>query len=299
MSSIVLDLQQEILKHDCDILNALRKAHLIASKLKLHEFDRWVIHELNGYADVTESDVPEYRKVSGQLKAWNPYRGWIPAQLTDEEIENIVCHRVLWQSIGELQQLYDESKGAYFLIEFSAGQMENIASLFHTPFPMQYALHISKHILPTITEKVKNCLLEWTIKLENEGILGEGMRFSQEETDMAQKVAQTVNHYYGTVVNGDVKQSQVVSGDHNTISFNYGQVNDLILKVKEAIADELPFGEDRETADELISEVETKISNKAKPGLIRATLSGLRDFLVGSGATVAGGLILQYLQQTL
>ena len=35
MSSIVLELQQEVLKPECDILSALRKAHVIASKLKL------------------------------------------------------------------------------------------------------------------------------------------------------------------------------------------------------------------------------------------------------------------------
>ena len=35
MASIVLDLQKEILSPNCDIVNVLRKAHLIAVKLKL------------------------------------------------------------------------------------------------------------------------------------------------------------------------------------------------------------------------------------------------------------------------
>ena len=58
MSSLVLDLQQEILKSDCDILNALRKAHLIASKLNLIEFDNWIKQELNGYSFDDET-IPE------------------------------------------------------------------------------------------------------------------------------------------------------------------------------------------------------------------------------------------------
>lgn len=62
-----------------------------------------------------------------------------------------------------------------------------------------------------IVDKVANCLLEWTIKLENEGILGEGMIFSREETKMAKNIPQTINNYYGTVIKGDVKQSQFVS----------------------------------------------------------------------------------------
>ena len=49
MGSLVLELQQEVLKPDCDILIALRKAHVIAIKLRLREFDAWIQSELNGY----------------------------------------------------------------------------------------------------------------------------------------------------------------------------------------------------------------------------------------------------------
>lgn len=87
MSSIVLDLQQEVLKPDCDILNSLRKAHLIASKLKLHDFDTWVQSELNGYSYGDKDKIPNYRKVKGTLKAFNPYRGWISAQCSDDKTE--------------------------------------------------------------------------------------------------------------------------------------------------------------------------------------------------------------------
>ena len=62
MSGLVLDLQHEVLKADCDILNALRKAHLIAVKLKLHEFDKWIHAELNGYEE-NQDLIPEYRRV--------------------------------------------------------------------------------------------------------------------------------------------------------------------------------------------------------------------------------------------
>ncbi len=46
---------------------------------------------------------------------------------------------------------------------------------------------------------------------------------------------------------------------------------------------------------ELITEAEDKIAVK-KPGIIRAALSGLRDFLVAGGANVTAELIVQYLQ---
>ncbi len=43
MSSIVLDLQSEVTKPDCDIVSVLRKAHLIAAKLGLTDFDKWIL----------------------------------------------------------------------------------------------------------------------------------------------------------------------------------------------------------------------------------------------------------------
>ena len=77
-------------------------------------------------------------------------------------------------------------------------------------------------------------------------------------------------------MNGDIKQSQVVYGDYNT---------------KEQLS-----AEDRTGAMELISEAETKIAEKKSMGIIRASLSGLKDFLIAGGANVTAALIVQYLQ---
>ena len=294
MSSLVLDLQQEILKSDCDILNALRKAHLIASKLNLIEFDNWIKQELNGYSFDDET-IPEYRKIKGVLKAFNPYNGWITAQLIDDEIEEMICELKLWQSIGEIKELYNEAGSNDFICQFSAKKMQAISSLFQTPIPMQYALHVSTHLLKAIIERVKNCLLEWTMKLEKEGILGEDMKFSKEETKTAEIIPQQIN-YYGTVINGDVDKSQVISGDNNIISFSYESAADLITKIKESIETESLSAEDKESTIELIDEAENKIKAQKKPGIIKAALSGWRDFLVATGANVTGTLIGQYLK---
>lgn len=294
MSSLVLDLQQEVLKPDCDILNALRRAHLIATKLKLSEFDSWIMCELNGYDD-NQENVPDYRKVTGQLKAWNPRHGWIPVVIPYPEIEKAICIREMGNSISDILELRNTS-GDTILMNYSGEAEKTINSICTAPFPTNFTLHISKHLLKSIIDKVGNCLLEWTIRLEAEGILGEDMRFSQEETNMAKEIPQQINNYYGTVVNGDVSQSQVVSGDHNSIAFNYGQASALMKKVRDSIGQEQLSDEDRESAMELISEAETKIAAQKKPGIIQAALSGLRDFLVAGGANVTAALVVQYLQ---
>jgi len=294
MSGLVIDLQQEVLKPDCDVLNALRKAHLIAIKLKLTEFDLWIMSELNGYDD-NQENVPKYREIKGQLKARNPYYGWVPVVIHDSKLQDMLCTRVLGNSIGNILELYNTSDEQ--IIMSYPGNVEKILDdMCNSPIPTNYSLHISKHQLKTIIDKVGNCLLEWTIKLEKEGIIGENIQFRQEEQNMDTKQPHQVNNYYGPVVNGDISRSQIVTGNHNTVTFNYEKATDLVKQVKDSIEQEHLSNEDRESAMELIDEVETKIAAQKKPGIIRAALSGLKDFLVAGGANVTAALIVQYLQ---
>lgn len=296
MSSLVLDLQQEVLNNECDILNSLRKAHLIASKLQLKDFDVWIQRELNGYANCSKEEIPDYRKVKGALKAFNPYNGWIPAQCIDDEIEQLICEQKMYQPIGELQELYEQSSNGYFVYQFNAGLMDAISSLFNTPVPMQYALHISRHLLASIVEKVKNALLEWTIQLESEGILGDNMRFNQEERDLAKNIPQQINNYYGTVVNGDVCQSQIVSGNNNTNTYNDSAVTDAVKEIQQSLNAEEISEDDKISALELLEEISSKLEQNKKPGIIKSAFIGLKDFLINVGANVTATLIAAKIQ---
>lgn len=47
----------------------LRKAYLVARKLKLSDFEEWINNEQNGY----HGEVPDYRMINVNYKAWNPY----------------------------------------------------------------------------------------------------------------------------------------------------------------------------------------------------------------------------------
>ena len=84
MKGIVLQLQAEAIDDSVDIETLLRKAYLVARKLKLKEFENWISNEQNGY----KGEIPEYRVISGLIRAWNPYHGWMPVvmqgKLADE-----------------------------------------------------------------------------------------------------------------------------------------------------------------------------------------------------------------------
>lgn len=61
--SIILELQRETLSSNSDILVLLRKALLVARKLKLTESEEWINNELNGYKK--REDVPKFGNWTG------------------------------------------------------------------------------------------------------------------------------------------------------------------------------------------------------------------------------------------
>ena len=83
-NSPVLNLQNDVMQSDCDIVNVLRKAHAIAAKLNLNNFDSWIINELYGYT--SEENIPRYRHVRGQLKAIGQFRKLNDVEIYDAEI---------------------------------------------------------------------------------------------------------------------------------------------------------------------------------------------------------------------
>lgn len=293
MSSLVLDLQQEVLKPDCDILNALRKAHIIAIKLKLTEFDNWVQSELNGY-ETNQDLIPDYRKISGQLKAWNPYHGWIPVIMQDSRLEEALCHRKMEDSIGDIIELYSKSKGN-IILTFSADVAAKLDSWSNAPFNTNYSLHVSNHQLKSIVDKVINCLMEWTLKLEENGIVGENMRFNETESASAKDIPQQIN-YYGPVINGNISSSQIVSGNNSTVTYSAQAISDALNEIRDSLEKEQIAGEDMENALELLSDISDKVECNKKPSIIKSALVGLKDFVLATGANVTAALITAKIQ---
>ena len=166
MDKMIFVLQQDILKADCDIVNTLRKAHLIATKLKDREFDSWVLTELNGYQP-SSKDIPEYRNIHGMVKSKNPINGWIDVIIEDPELERMLTHRKLSQSIGDLIHFSKKEESLY--IPFPGGISQQLANMAGYPFVFESALFISKEALLGVIEQVKNRLWEWTLKTDQGG----------------------------------------------------------------------------------------------------------------------------------
>jgi hypothetical protein len=211
MSGIVLELQREALNNKCDILSLLRKAYLIAKKLKLSEFEEWINNELNGYTD--GKTIPEYRKVHGELKAWNPYHGWVPVILTDDRLNALLTYQKIRMSISSLKNIYDNSDNNTFKIQFNGSINQNLSEL--CDFETKFALILGSNQIYCMIECIRNIILDWSIKLETSGIIGEGLQFSNEEKEIATNtpiINNYINNFYG-----DVRETQIQQNTDDSV----------------------------------------------------------------------------------
>jgi hypothetical protein len=222
MAGLVEQLQAEALDSTKPITDLLRKALVVARKLGIKDFETWIAAELNGYAGTTLTP-PEYRKVVGEIKAYNPYNNYfMPIVIDDPKMSLSIRSRYLFEPISSLQSLL-AGETHYLTLSFPR-QIEKLLCNEHdeTFVPK---LHLSINAIHSILDTVRNNVLQWALKLEEEGILGEGIRFNEKEKEKA--LTSTNIHIgnfqgvWGNVANSTVTQNlniMVQKGDFNSLS---------------------------------------------------------------------------------
>lgn len=203
MEGIVIDLEREALDENISVETLLRKAYLVARKLKLKDFEEWINNEQNGYKGI----VPEYRMVRGSYKALNPYRGWMPVLLTPE-MEQIMSCIPLRQSVSSLTETYTSYEKS---VQFSLGaEFDEILNKITDGFPTQFAFSTSRSEIYRILSTVRNKILEWALLLEEQGIVGTGVTFTEDEKTKAQNnqiINNYTNNFYSKVSGVEINQS--------------------------------------------------------------------------------------------
>lgn len=213
---------------DTNLGGLLRKSLAVATKLHLAEWVAWCKSELNGYPG--GANVPEYRNLYGEVKMFNPYNGiWM--QFAGLGPVKTFCA----QSVAEVQELAN-SDGMI------CQPVPPEACKGMTPIITPPQLILQKTSMVGILDAVRNTILEWTLKLEADGVLGEGMTFSQQEKKTVMK--NETNYHIGTFsgVLGNVSGGNVQIGDYNEIEaqLKAAKVPNIERKELKELMDELP-----------------------------------------------------------
>lgn len=292
MESIVLELQREALQQQTSVSILLRKAYTLSRKLKVEEFTKWAELELHGYKDA--EDLPDYRVVYGEIKAFNPYQGYIPAYF-HTEIDELIKKKDTLSPINEIELLVKqgEKNRGMLMFKFPPQIQKSLMRMIEVDF--EVSLHFPVSQYTNILDKVRNIILEWTLKLEEEGVLGEGMTFSEKEKEMAVKSTAPIINHIGTMINSQLQQNTEHSTQTlNVEEFNVESLHSLISDL-EKLQEEV---QDPAAKQELASEIEVLQSQVKSPnpkqGIIKEALKSVRNIAEGTtGSLVASGILQQ------
>lgn len=290
MGSLVLDLQQEAYNSKDSISSLLRKAYAVSRKLKIKEFEQWINSELYGYK-CDYDDIPEYRIVSGDTRGFNPYNGWIPVIIDNTDIAQVLSSRRIPDPVTSLEVLIN-SDNNFLTIPFPNSIRKQIAEW--AQFNTNFCMFISKSQVEGILETVRNIVLDWALRLEEDGIMGEDMKFTEKEKTAAQENNYTVNNYFGNILQSQIQQNTSNSTQNmHKEELDIDKILDLIKLVKDNF-DQISYkSNQKEEIQAQINTIEAQLqSNKPNRSIIIEGFKTIRNVLEGvSGSIVASGLI--------
>lgn len=230
---IVIELQRLASDGTCPVDELLRKALIVATKLQISDFKDWINHELNGYPP--DVDVPNYRHIQADLRAMNPVTGRrMPVFFEAARDEFKLTRFAAIQSVGEIHS-FVASGATHLQSPFTPAEKQWLLQQQDTPIPMECLRIVATSSLVTILNAVRNTILDWSLRLEQQGILGEGMRFSSEEKAIAMT---NQNIHIGSFqgILGDVAGSTVTQKQEMTV--NAGDFNSLKRTLADSDIDE-------------------------------------------------------------
>jgi len=280
MDSLVHELQKEALDPNVKVSDLLRKALVVSKKLGISEIEAWINKELNGYEG--GKDTPEYRLAYGRVMVDDPHRGMVPVIFKHQEQDERLSKMPLINAVAYLEHLYGDGSSdstilLSYLPKFGQKLMESMGS--RVPPVLQVQLSEVYKVL----DAIRNIILNWALKLEEDGILGDGMAFSQEEKETANGVSYNINNFYGDVTHSQVQQGS----NHSTQSQdNTGVDIDSLMTLVAAIRKSMhDTNIESDQLEELTGELDT-LSAQAKSPRPKVTI--LKESLLSMQRIIEG-----------
>ena len=283
MSGLILELQANALDGNARVSDLLRKALVVSKKLGIGEIERWISMELNGYDVVSE--IPAYRNVRGEVKVWNPYHGWQPLNFSNPDIAEKFSNREIGQAVGELDSLLEDRGKGGLQVPFSQQAINYLMNAME--IPLQPSLHVPHTEIVGILDAVRNNILNWSLELEQKGVVGEGMTFSKEERNVAGQVTYQITNNIGNMHNSQLQQHSSSSSQSISVATDIQALRVLISELRIAASD-LPLKrtEHEEFAAELSTLESQAGSPKPKRVLISESLKSARTILEGAAGNI-------------
>lgn len=110
LSKSIHELQQMALNNDVDIEQLLRKAYLLSIAVRQKDIEEWINNELTGYKN--EDNLPDYRYVRGELKAYSS-KGWVPTHFDKKEDAEYFSTAPFTKPVSVIVEEYKKSSNGF------------------------------------------------------------------------------------------------------------------------------------------------------------------------------------------
>ena len=175
---------------------------------------------------IPPTELPRYRKLHGTPQGYNPFHGWQPIRFSDLEQQELWGSASIGMTISAIEEfLRDAKKDGSLGLPYTA-ELETLLSNSLNLKNIRIRIMLSVAQAADILHAVRNILLEWTIEMEKQGILGENLMFSSEDRKKSEVVtAQTINHFNISQVGSLVQHAEhsvVQGGIDSTIISPHG-----------------------------------------------------------------------------
>jgi hypothetical protein len=289
---LILQIQQAALDSNSSVTDALRKAKLACTKLGLSEFGKWVDRELNGYFDIPVEEVPNYRKLLGIPMAYDFHQGWLPIDFRSAEEAEGWSHIYLGESLPAIEENLRGAStvGGAFGYPYPANAAASLARTLPSSTSTRFNVKVSVSQITQIVNVVRNMILDWSIDMEKQGILGADLIFNEEErAKSAAATAATVNNIHIGQVGSFVQSAEnsIVQGGVDAV-LNLDRVRQFVEQVEQLLSGADVPKSVKEDTEAALSEVKQAAAHPHERGKLTAALRA-----VGRAAAPAGAHLLK------
>lgn len=285
---IIQEIQEDLLNDDIKLSKVLRKAYVPAVKLNLYDLKEWLDKETQGY-DFNDK-FPQYRKIYGCCKAFNPLYGWTVVNFHSKEAEQELSILPFGKTIFEIEDMLDKTSYTEFHVQLTTDLIAKYGitgcNSLVSVFP--------RRKLANIINGAKSFLMAYIAKLDDVGIIGKDSEFTMEEKNKAQTVVnQTINVSGGNFMN---QVATINSKQIQNNSLDMKQVKELYEFLSEDL-NKIGLDSEKislcETELQIIkNELEKDIQN---PSIIQQSLKSIKNIIENAAGSVVGQAILHSL----
>lgn len=264
------------------------KLKLIAGQLKNQEFSNWLKNELEGYTDVEQ--LPDYRIINSFVKA-NVFIDHIVkhaqlrdhtmplVQLQDQELEKNMSKIRLTDSVISLE-IWANDHDNGLRMNLTEYERFHLGKIYQNSTILDAWKPLSNTDCDNVVLKFKSTLLEIFVGF-NDTVFNDELNFDlmSKRKDIDKVISQTIHAgvYIAENSTATITDSQIVSGDHNTLTLNQSSKKEIEGIVSNIENLSLDVANNREDIATEIANIRYELGNKVqRPKFLRSALNSIK-----------------------